>query len=221
MIFHDAWSTLNPVFPVGWQISESLRGGAGMSKADAMRRAIELMDLVKIPSATARVKDYPHQFSGGMRQRLMIAMALATDPKALIADEPAAALDVTVQAQIIDLLADPTPRLGHGPDPHDARRGRRRRRPIASSDTATRAASTSAGPRPHRSALARKNGVRPNRSCASRTSSSTFPSRAAFCSSGRSGLCERSTGSASSCIAAKSLASWANRAAASPRSPGF
>ncbi|MBB5871574.1 oligopeptide/dipeptide ABC transporter ATP-binding protein [Allocatelliglobosispora scoriae] len=105
MIFQDALSALNPVFNVGYQISETLRRRAGMSKSDATRRAIELMELVKIPGAKDRIKDYPHQFSGGMRQRVMIAMALAMDPKVLIADEPTTALDVTVQAQIMDLLA--------------------------------------------------------------------------------------------------------------------
>jgi oligopeptide/dipeptide ABC transporter ATP-binding protein len=106
IIFQDALSALNPVFSVGWQISETLRARNGMSKSDALRRAVELMDQVKIPAAKARIKDYPHQFSGGMRQRVMIAMSLAMDPKVLIADEPTTALDVTVQAQIMDLLAD-------------------------------------------------------------------------------------------------------------------
>ncbi len=106
MIFQDALSALNPVFSVGWQISETLRTRTGMSKGDAMKRAVELMELVKIPGAKTRIKDYPHQFSGGMRQRVMIAMSLAMDPKVLIADEPTTALDVTVQAQIMDLLAD-------------------------------------------------------------------------------------------------------------------
>jgi oligopeptide/dipeptide ABC transporter ATP-binding protein len=106
IIFQDALSALNPVFPVGWQISETLRTRAGMSKKDSMARAVELMDLVKIPAAKARIKDYPHQFSGGMRQRVMIAMSLAMDPKVLIADEPTTALDVTVQAQIMDLLGE-------------------------------------------------------------------------------------------------------------------
>ncbi|MEV2238470.1 ABC transporter ATP-binding protein [Micromonospora sp. NPDC049891] len=106
MIFQDALSALNPVFPVGWQIGETLRQRLGMSRADARRRSVELMDLVQIPAASRRLGDYPHQFSGGMRQRVMIAMALAMEPKVLIADEPTTALDVTVQAQIMDLLAD-------------------------------------------------------------------------------------------------------------------
>ena len=106
MIFQDALSALNPVFTVGHQIAETLRRRLGMSKADATKKAVELMEQVKIPGARTRVKDYPHQFSGGMRQRVMIAMALAMDPKVLIADEPTTALDVTVQAQIMDLLAE-------------------------------------------------------------------------------------------------------------------
>ncbi|WP_081915968.1 ABC transporter ATP-binding protein [Saccharothrix sp. NRRL B-16314] len=106
MIFQDALSALNPVFTVGFQIEEQLRVRRGMSRADARARAVELLDLVRIPLARQRVRDYPHQFSGGMRQRAMIAMSLALDPEVLIADEPTTALDVTVQAQIMDLLAE-------------------------------------------------------------------------------------------------------------------
>ncbi|MBB5956311.1 oligopeptide transport system ATP-binding protein [Saccharothrix tamanrassetensis] len=106
MIFQDALSALNPVFTVGFQIEEQLRLRRGMSRSEARKRAVELLDLVRIPHARQRVREYPHQFSGGMRQRAMIAMSLALDPEVLIADEPTTALDVTVQAQIMDLLAE-------------------------------------------------------------------------------------------------------------------
>ncbi|GAA5124889.1 ABC transporter ATP-binding protein [Pseudonocardia adelaidensis] len=106
MIFQDALSALNPVFTVGFQIGEQLRTRRGTSRRDAEKRAVELLDMVGIPGARQRVRDHPHQFSGGMRQRVMIAMSLALDPDVLIADEPTTALDVTVQAQIMDLLAE-------------------------------------------------------------------------------------------------------------------
>ncbi|MEV4382691.1 ABC transporter ATP-binding protein [Streptosporangium sp. NPDC049644] len=106
MIFQDALSALNPVFTVGFQIGEMFRVHRGTSRRDAEKKAIELMDRVRIPGARQRVHDYPHQFSGGMRQRIMIAMSIALDPEVLIADEPTTALDVTVQAQIMELLAE-------------------------------------------------------------------------------------------------------------------
>jgi oligopeptide transport system ATP-binding protein len=106
MVFQDALSSLNPVFTVGWQIGEMFRNHRGMNKTDAQEQAVRLMERVQIPGARQRVKAYPHQFSGGMRQRIMIAMAIALDPAVLIADEPTTALDVTVQAQIMDLLKE-------------------------------------------------------------------------------------------------------------------
>jgi oligopeptide/dipeptide ABC transporter ATP-binding protein len=104
MIFQDPMTSLNPVLTIGRQIRETLKVHFDMNRKEADKRAAELLDRVGIPQADARIRDYPHQFSGGMRQRAMIAMALACKPKLLIADEPTTALDVTIQAQILDLL---------------------------------------------------------------------------------------------------------------------
>ena len=111
-VFQEPMTSLNPVYTVGEQIAEAVREHEGVSRRAAMDRAAEMLRLVNIPNPKQRVHDYPHQFSGGMRQRVMIAMALSCDPKLLIADEPTTALDVTIQAQILDLLNDMKQRLG-------------------------------------------------------------------------------------------------------------
>ncbi|HEX6220923.1 MAG TPA: ABC transporter ATP-binding protein, partial [Acidimicrobiia bacterium] len=111
-IFQDPMTSLNPVLTVGFQINESLRLHTGLTEAERRPRAKELLDLVGIPDAEARLKNYPHELSGGMRQRVMIAMALACDPEILIADEPTTALDVTIQAQIIQIIRDLREKLG-------------------------------------------------------------------------------------------------------------
>jgi len=113
-VFQDPMTSLNPVFTVGFQLIEPLREHLGLSKRAARARAVELLALVGIPSPEERLNDYPHQFSGGMRQRVMIAIALACDPKVLIADEPTTALDVTIQAQIIELVKKLRQELGMG-----------------------------------------------------------------------------------------------------------
>ncbi len=112
MIFQEPMTSLNPVFNVGNQIAETVRLHEGLSRGESLNRAVEMLRAVGIPAPESRVKDYPHQLSGGMRQRVMIAMALACQPELLIADEPTTALDVTVQAQIFDLLQELQDRTG-------------------------------------------------------------------------------------------------------------
>jgi oligopeptide/dipeptide ABC transporter ATP-binding protein len=114
MIFQEPMTSLNPVYPVGDQIAESLRLHRGLGRQEARARAVELLRLVGIPLPERRVDEYPHQLSGGMRQRVMIAMGLANEPELLIADEPTTALDVTIQAQILELLLGLRARLGMG-----------------------------------------------------------------------------------------------------------
>jgi oligopeptide/dipeptide ABC transporter ATP-binding protein len=112
MIFQEPMTSLNPVFTVGDQIAEGIRLHQGLSKREAWNKAIDMLRIVRIPDAERRVKEYPHQMSGGMRQRVMIAMALSCNPHLLIADEPTTALDVTIQAQILDLLNQLKSELG-------------------------------------------------------------------------------------------------------------
>src|SRR4051794_14419446 len=112
MVFQEPMTSLNPVYNIGEQIAEVLRRHEGLSRKAALDKTIEMLRLVQIPNPDKRVNDYPHQFSGGMRQRVMIAMALSCNPKLLIADEPTTALDVTIQAQILELLQDMKSRFG-------------------------------------------------------------------------------------------------------------
>ena len=120
MIFQEPMSSLNPVMTVGDQVAEAVMLHRGVSRREAARRALAVLEEVKIPSAARRTHEYPHQFSGGMRQRVMIAIALACEPALLLADEPTTALDVTIQAQVLGLLADLKAKHGHSAAVHHA-----------------------------------------------------------------------------------------------------
>jgi peptide/nickel transport system ATP-binding protein len=112
MVFQEPMTSLNPVFTIGEQIAEAIRLHEGLGRRDAMDKTVDMLKLVHIPNPERRIKEYPHQLSGGMRQRVMIAMALSCNPKLLIADEPTTALDVTIQAQILELLNELKAKLG-------------------------------------------------------------------------------------------------------------
>jgi oligopeptide/dipeptide ABC transporter ATP-binding protein len=112
MVFQEPMTSLNPVLTIGRQLTEALELHLDMDQGAALRRAVQLLEMVGIPDAQTRVADYPHQFSGGMRQRVMIAMALSCNPKVLLADEPTTALDVTIQAQVLEILARLSRELG-------------------------------------------------------------------------------------------------------------
>ena len=127
IVFQEPMTSLNPVYTIGDQIGEVIALHEGLSRRAVLERTIEMLALVQIPNPKRRVNDYPHQFSGGMRQRVMIAMALSCHPKLLIADEPTTALDVTIQAQILDLLQDMKSPLRHVDHADHPRHGRRRR----------------------------------------------------------------------------------------------
>ena len=121
MIFQEPMTSLNPVLTIGDQISEAIRLHQNMTAKQASDQAVEMLRLVRIPEPAQRAREYPHQLSGGMRQRAMIAMALACSPALLIADEPTTALDVTIQAQILELIAGTAAGAGHGADPDHPR----------------------------------------------------------------------------------------------------
>src|SRR5204862_5694399 len=111
-VFQEPAAALSPVFSIGWQIAETLQAHGLASGAAASRRSVELLDMVRVPDAAQRARQYPHQLSGGLKQRAMIALALAAEPSLLIADEPTTALDVTVQGEVLDLLRDLKDQLG-------------------------------------------------------------------------------------------------------------
>jgi len=229
MIFQEPMTSLNPAFTVGDQIIEAIQRHRPMSAAEARGRAMEMLRKVRIPAPEQRLDEYPHKLSGGMRQRVMIAMALCCDPKLLIADEPTTALDVTIQAQILELNARPARRDGHRDHPHHPRPGRDRE---VADDVVVMYAGKNrrAGAGPPRSSRGRSTPTRsacsllprPNaRRCGSPPSKARCPPRgaAAAAASRRAAPSSRTAAAATSRRCAISVPAIAPRAGA-PRSTG-
>ena len=210
MIFQDPMTSLNPYLTVEEQLAEVGQLHLGLSRPAAVARAVDLLGRVGISDPARRVRSYPHEFSGGMRQRVMIAMALLCDPALLIADEPTTALDVTIQAQILDLLTRPAPRARHVDHPHHARPGRRRG-PLRPHPRHVRGAGRRGGVHGRPLRLARRTRTR-RPSCAASPASTGRPTDVSPTSRGSRRVSTRASPRARSSRAARSPATRARRA---------